>query len=85
MIDTSDLLLRGIECLVEVYHNPCRTDWESFKTDLSGCLGKMTDEITNSMDLEVAAKQFQDAVVFAYEENFPLSIRRNNRNVPWWN
>jgi hypothetical protein len=37
------------------------------------------------MDFEVAARQFQDAVVFAYGENCPLSVMRNNRSVPWWN
>jgi hypothetical protein len=33
----------GIDCLVEFYRNPCRTDWESFRTHLLGCLRDMTD------------------------------------------
>jgi hypothetical protein len=37
------------------------------------------------MDFEVAARQFQDAVVFYYEANCPLAVRRNIRNIPWWN
>jgi hypothetical protein len=45
----------------------------------------MTDNISNSTDLEFAARQFQDAMVFAYDENCPLSIRRNKRKLPWWN
>jgi hypothetical protein len=45
----------------------------------------MTDKIINIMDLEAAVRQFQDAIIFAYNENCPLTIRRNNRNVPWWN
>ena len=36
-------------------------------------------------DLEIAAKQFQDATVLAYNENCPLTVRRNNRNISWWN
>jgi hypothetical protein len=37
------------------------------------------------MDLEAAAMQFQDAILSVYSDNCPLIIRRNNRNVPWWN
>jgi hypothetical protein len=75
----------GIDRSVEVYRNPCRTDWKSFKTDLSGCLGNMTDKITKFTDLEMAARQSQDAGSFAYKENCPFTMRRNNRNISWWN
>jgi hypothetical protein len=70
----------GIDCSPEVYRNPRRTDWVSFRTELSGCLRNMTDKIINCMDLETAARQFQDAIVFAYNENCPLTVRRNTRN-----
>jgi len=75
----------GIDRPVEVHRNPRRTDWESFRTDLLGCLCNMTDKISNCTDLETVAKQFQDAIVFAYNENCPLTVRRNNRNISWWN
>jgi len=52
----------GIDRSVEVYRNPRRTDWESFRTDLLGWLRDMTDKISNFADLEIAAKQFQDAI-----------------------
>jgi hypothetical protein len=71
----------GIDRSVEVYRNPRRTDWESFRTELLGCLCKITDKITDFADLE----QFQDAVTFAYKENCPLTVGRNNRNMSWWN
>jgi hypothetical protein len=45
----------------------------------------MTDKIINFMDLETAARQFHDAIVHAYNENCPLTVRRNNRNISWWN
>jgi len=45
----------------------------------------MTDKISNFTDLETAAKQFQDAIILAYNENCPLTIRKNNRNISWWN
>jgi hypothetical protein len=45
----------------------------------------MTDKINNFTNLEIAAKQFQDAIVFAYNENCPLTVRRNNRNTSWSN
>jgi hypothetical protein len=44
----------------------------------------MTDRIDDFADLETAAKQFQEAINFAYTENRPLSMRRNYRNIPWW-
>ena len=75
----------GINHSVEIFHNPCRTDWESFRTDLSGCLRVLQDKINNFADLEIAAKQFQDAIVFPYNENYPLTMRKNNRNISWWN
>jgi len=45
----------------------------------------MTDKITNFMDLETATRQFQGAIVLAYNENCPFTVRRNNRNISWWN
>ena len=45
----------------------------------------MTDKISNFTDPEIAAKQFQDATVFAYDENCPLTMRKNNRKISWWN
>jgi len=75
----------GIDRSVEAYRNPRRTDWESFRTDLLGCLCNMTDKIINFTDLETAAKQFQDVIIFAYNENCPIIVRRNNSNISWWN
>jgi len=51
--------VRGIDRLVKIYRNPRRTDWESFRTDLSGGLRGMTDKIKNFVGLEIAADQFQ--------------------------
>jgi len=70
-----------IDRSVEVHCNPRVTNWESFRTDLLACLCDMTDKISNLTDLETAAKQFQDAIVFAYNENCPLTLRKNNRNI----
>ena len=75
----------GIDRSVEVYRNPHRTNWESFRTDLLGWLSDMTDKISNFADLEIATKQFQDTIVLAYNENCPLTVRKNNRNTSWWN
>jgi hypothetical protein len=75
----------GIDCSVEVYRNPPRTEWESLRTDMSGCLCKITDKITDLADLETAAEQFQHVVAFTYKENCPLTVRRNDRNLSWWN
>jgi hypothetical protein len=49
----------GIDCLVEIYSNPRRTDWESFRTDLSGCLRDVKDRIIYFIKLETAARQFR--------------------------
>jgi hypothetical protein len=77
--------IMGVDRIVEFCHNPRRTDWGSFRTDLSGSLASMTDITPDFMDLEAAAVQFQDAVVSAYNDNCPLTERKNNRNVRWWN
>jgi len=77
--------VRGTDHSVKTYRNPRRTDRESFRTDLSGCLRGMTDKINNFIDFEIAADQLQEAVTFAYNENCPLTMRRNNRNTSWWN
>jgi hypothetical protein len=44
----------------------------------------MTDKINDFADLETSSEQFQDAIVFAYKENCPLIMRKNDRNIPWW-
>jgi hypothetical protein len=75
----------GIDHSVITYRNPHRTDWESFETDLSGCLSGMTDKIKKFINLEIAAGQLQDVIAYAYNENCPLTARENNRNTFWWN
>jgi hypothetical protein len=35
------------------------------------------------LDLEDVARQFQDAIICVYKDS--LTVRRNNRNVSWWN
>jgi hypothetical protein len=75
----------GIDQTVKTYRNPRRADWESYKTDLSAGLRGMTDKINNFIEPEIAADQFQEAISVAYNENCPLTLRRNNRNTSWWN
>ena len=58
----------GIDHSVITYRNPHRTDWESYRNDLSGFLSGMTDKINNFPDLEIAANQLQDAIAFACNE-----------------
>ena len=71
----------GIDHSVITYRRSRRTDWESFRTDLSGCLSGMTDKINHFTDLEITANQLQDAIAFVYNENSPLTVRRNSRNT----
>ena len=42
----------------------------------------MTDKISNCTDLETAAKQFQDAIVFAYNEICPLTVKKTTGIYP---
>jgi hypothetical protein len=67
----------GIGHSVVTFRNPRGTDWESFITDLQGCLRVMPDNIRDCTDLEIAAQQFKDAIAFAYNENCPLTARKN--------
>jgi alpha-galactosidase/6-phospho-beta-glucosidase family protein len=75
----------GINHTITTYRNPRRTDWDSFRTDLSGCLNGMKDKINKCTVLEMAASQFQDEFAYAYYENSPLTVRGNTRNTHWWN
>jgi hypothetical protein len=77
--------ITGIDHSVDLYRNPRRTDWESFRTDLVGYLRGMKDNITNFIDPDTAARQFQDVINSAYNENCPSVARRYNRNISWWN
>ena len=79
------ITVRVIDHSVKTYPNPRRTEWKSFRTDLSGGLRGMTGKVNNVIDLQMAADQFQEAVIFAHNENCPLTIRKNNRNTSWWN
>jgi hypothetical protein len=75
----------GIDSSAEFYRNPCRTDWESFRTDLAGYQHGTKDRITNFIDLETAARQFQDAIISAYNDNCPSFAREYSRSISWWN
>ncbi|KAJ8977120.1 hypothetical protein NQ317_005248 [Molorchus minor] len=69
----------------ETYRNPRKTDWEAYKTDLENSLTRMTQTIRDTIDLEVAAEQVQDAITSAYNDNCPITRKGSNRTVPWWN
>jgi hypothetical protein len=45
----------------------------------------MADRITNCIDIETAANYFQNAIIDVYNENYPLTLTRNEWNVSWWN
>jgi hypothetical protein len=45
----------------------------------------MRNRITNYIDLEIAARQFQNAVNLAYTDNCPSVARQYSRNISWWN
>jgi hypothetical protein len=68
--------ITGIDHLVESYCNPQRTDRESFRTDTVGDLCHTGDRITNIIDLETAARQFQNAVISAHNDNCPSVVQQ---------
>jgi hypothetical protein len=43
------------------------------------------EKITDFVGLETAARWFQDAIISVYKDNCPLTVRGNDRNVPWRN
>jgi hypothetical protein len=45
----------------------------------------MADRITNFIDIETAANQFQNVIIEDYNENCYLTVTRKNRNISWWN
>jgi hypothetical protein len=77
--------ITGIDHSVQFYRKPRRADWESFRTDLEGYLCGMKDRITNFRDLQTAARQFQDAIISAYNDNCASIVRQYSRNIFCWN
>jgi hypothetical protein len=77
--------ITGTDRSVEFYRNPRRTERQSLRTDLAGYLRGMKDRITNFIDLETAARQFQDAIISAYNNSCPSVVRWYSKNIFWWN
>jgi hypothetical protein len=51
---------------------------------LGGYLHGTEDKITNFIDLEAAARPFEDTIISAYNGNCPIA-RQYSRNISWWN
>lgn len=77
--------MTGNELIKETYRNPRKTNWEAYQADIEYSLGRINGKIRHTLDLDMAAEQFQEIVTSAFEDNCPEIVRNSNRKVPWWN
>jgi hypothetical protein len=53
------------------YHNPKRTNWESYLEDLKANLGAVNRVIHSKQDVELAADMVQQSILSSYHQNRP--------------
>jgi hypothetical protein len=67
------------------YHNPKRTNWESYREDLKVNLGAVPRVVHLVRDVELAVDLVQQAILSSYHQNRPARMALSPRRVPWWN
>jgi hypothetical protein len=67
------------------YHNPKRTNWESYRENLKVNLGVVPRVIHSVRDVELAVDSLQQATLSSYRQNCPARVALSPRTVPWWN
>ncbi|XP_073991827.1 uncharacterized protein [Rhodnius prolixus] len=76
----------GFDCKeVVTYRNPRRTDWDSFRRDLSANIGTVNNNFRTRMDIDEAAERLQGVIKEAFWENCAETVITSNRKVGWWN
>ena len=65
------------------YHNPKRTNWESYQEDLKVNLWVVPRVIHSGLDVELAVDMFQQAFLSSYHQNCPARVALSPRTVPW--
>ena len=69
----------------ESFRNPQKTDWVKFENQLSTKMKDFDNKINNIQDLNNLALKLQMTLIESYKTSCLESIRKTNRNVPWWN
>lgn len=64
---------------------PQHTDWSLYKHYIQVNLEGVRTTIGNSADLDFTAEQITEAITNAYQDSCPITHRKVNRKVPWWN
>jgi hypothetical protein len=67
------------------YHNPRRTNWESYREDFKVNLGAVPRVVHSVRDVELAVDLVQHAILSSYYQNCPARMALSPRRVPWWN
>ena len=67
------------------FRNPKKTNWDLYKSSLSGKLTDLSSLIINSeLRLNEYADKLQNAIISAYKDNCKEQTRTANRKVPWF-
>ncbi|XP_029669296.1 uncharacterized protein LOC115239096 [Formica exsecta] len=64
--------------------NPRRTDWDSFREDLSNGLCGFPKRHETAAEVELCVDHLQRALVGSFEKNRPTRAVRSNKKVSWW-
>ena len=71
-----------IEISKITYHNPKRTNWESYQEDIKVNLGAVPRVVHSVRDVELAVDLVQHAIL-SYHKNCPARMALSPRRVPW--
>jgi ribonuclease HI len=64
---------------------PQHTNWSLYNHYIQVHLEGVKTNIENSVDLDFTAEQITSAITSAYQDSCPVTHRKVNRKVPWWN
>ena len=67
------------------YRNPLLTDWQGYLKTLKNEIEEKGVNIKERQQIDLAVESLQDAILYAYQRNCPLKVKRDNRKVSWWN
>jgi hypothetical protein len=74
----------GLEISRITYHNPNRTNWESYQEDTKVKLGVVPRAVHLVWDVELGVDLVQQDTLSSYHQNCPAMVALSPRRAPWW-
>lgn len=67
------------------FRNPKRTNWTQYQTILKYETCNLEDTISSPDCIDLQANQLVYNMINAYEQSCPISKKKGNKQLPWWN